>query len=462
MPDQLFARADACKAILDSLADGVFTVDREHRITGFNRAASRITGVAAADALGRTCSEVLQANLCGDAGNCPMRSCFAGEGAVMDRSVFITRADGSKIPVSISVAPLFDQTGSIIGGVETFRDLSTIHELRHEAVASHALENIVSRSAAIGRIFERLPRIARSDATVLLLGPSGTGKELFARATHSLSNRSDGPFVAVNCGAMPETLLESELFGYKSGAFTDARTDRPGRFAAAAGGTLFLDEIGDMPTSLQVKLLRVVQEKCYEPLGSVESIPTDVRIIAATNRDIPKLISAGQFRHDLYYRLNTVTLTLPSLAERREDVELLVHHFIERFNGLRGRAVRTISKRAMALLAAHDYPGNVRELENIIDYAFIMLPVDEAGAEANGVIDVEHLPDYLPGSLHTTGQQTSGNHGAASPTTMEEAKCEAVRAALARHDGARMAACRELGISKDTLRRIIERHGLEA
>ncbi|MGE4552072.1 MAG: sigma-54 interaction domain-containing protein, partial [Desulfovibrionaceae bacterium] len=365
---------------------------------------------------------------------------------VGNKSRFIVRADGAKVPVSISAAPLRDRDGKLIGGVETFRDLTDVHLMRQQVQESYGVEDIVGKSRALGRIFQILPQIAKSEATVLILGESGTGKELFARAVHHLSERRKGPFVAVNCGALPDTLLESELFGYKAGAFTDARKDKPGRFELAKGGTVFLDEIGDLPAKLQVKLLRVLQEKVFEPLGGVQPVPTDVRIIAATNRDLDAAVARGDFRQDLYYRLNVATLRLPPLRERREDLPLLVSHFVHRLAALQGKDVQGVSEDVLALFMRHDFPGNVRELENILEFAFILCP--------GGFIQLEHLPEHLrPGQDADAVADFSG--------TLEEIKCKAVLSALTRNRGRRMATCRELDISKDTLRRLLSRCGIK-
>ncbi|MFW5837936.1 MAG: sigma-54 interaction domain-containing protein, partial [Desulfovibrionaceae bacterium] len=319
-----------CEAILDSIADGVFTVDREWTITSFNAAAERITGIPRDEAVGCKCWEVFRSSLCD--GECALEACLAKDIQLSNKSIFIVRPDGEKVPVSISAAPLKGKDGGVIGGVETFRDLTEIQIMRRKVEGTYTFEDIVGKSRALAKVFRILPQIGKSEATVLLLGESGTGKELFARAIHNLSERKNGPFVAVNCGALPDTLLESELFGYKAGAFTDAKRDKPGRFELAKGGTIFLDEIGDLPGKLQVKLLRVLQEKNYEPLGSVEPVPTDARVVAATNRDLESLVASGGFRQDLYYRLNVVTLRLPPLRERREDIPLLIQHFVRRLN----------------------------------------------------------------------------------------------------------------------------------
>lgn len=427
--------------VLASIADGVFTVDTDWNITYFNEAAERITGIPAEEALGQKCWDVFHSSLCD--GSCALRECVANSGVISCKSIFIVRPDGQKVPVSISAAPLRNADGEIVGGVETFRDLTELQLMRRKVEEHYSFEDIVGRSEALDKIFRILPQVSRSEATVLLLGESGTGKELFARAVHNLSTRREGPFVAVNCGALPDTLLESELFGYKAGAFTDAKGDKPGRFELAAGGTIFLDEIGDLPAKLQVKLLRVLQEKVYEPLGGVKPVPCDARIIAATNRDLETLVAEGTFRQDLYYRLNVVTLRLPPLRERREDIPLLVNHFIREYNTLQDKNVQGVSEDVMALLLRHDFPGNVRELENILEFAFILC--------SNGFIQLEHLPDSIR-PLKSADVLAEGVGG-----TLEEIKCRAVLQALERNEGRKMATCRELGISKDTLRRMLQR-----
>lgn len=429
------------EAILDSLADGLFTVDPDWNVTFFNRAAARITGIEPQQALGRKCWEVFRSSLCD--GGCALRACVANGGTIVNKSIFIVRPDGERVPVSISAAPLSDAAGNLLGGVETFRDLTEIHLLRKEMEASYTFEDIVGKSPALSRVFAILPQVAASPSTVLLCGESGTGKELFARALHNLSGRKDRPFVAVNCGALPETLLESELFGYKAGAFTGAKRNKPGRFSAAHRGTIFLDEIGDMPPALQVKLLRVLQDGAFEPLGSTASEHTDARVIAATNQDLDRLVQNGAFRRDLYYRLNVVLLTLPPLRDRTGDVPLLAAHFVRKLNALRDKDIQGVSEDVLALLVRHSFPGNVRELENILEYAFILCP--------SGFIQMEHLPETLKPAGGTRLVPDSG------PMSMEEIKCRAALAAVDRHAGKRMAACRELGIAKDTLRRLLER-----
>ncbi len=426
------------EAIFNSIADGVFTVDLDWNITFFNEAASRIIGIPRERALGRKCWDVFHSSLCD--GACVLKTCMAHGERLADRSVYFIRPGGEKVAVSISAAPLKDAEGNLIGGVETFRDLTDLHLMRRRLENAYSFDDIVGKSQALAKIFAWLPLVAKSETSVLLLGESGTGKELFARAVHTLSNRKDGPYVAVNCAALPDTLLEAELFGYKAGAFTDARKDKPGRFHLARGGTLFLDEIGDVPLRLQAKLLRVLQEKRFEPLGGVKSETTDARIVAATNRNLDALVAAGAFRQDLFYRLNVATVKLPPLRERVEDIPLLAAHFIQEQNAVLGKAVKGLSPQVTAILMRHSYPGNVRELKNILEFAFILCQ------------DGPILPEHLPEQLRPQGAEASLP---LRTRTLDEIKQDAVVLAIQRNQGKKMAACRELNISKDTMRRIL-------
>ncbi|HTU00325.1 MAG TPA: sigma 54-interacting transcriptional regulator [Candidatus Sulfotelmatobacter sp.] len=434
---------DQVEVILDSVADGVFTVDEGFRITSFNLAAAGITGVPREDAIGRPCCEVFRASIC--EGNCALQETLRTGRPVVNRPVFIVGPNSEQVPISVSTALLRDRDGQLLGGVETFRDLRLVEQLRAEVAARYTFADIVSKSPAMHRLFAILPAVAESDSTVLIEGESGTGKELVARALHHLSTRQKGPLVTVNCGALPDTLLESELFGYKAGAFTDARKDKPGRFALAEGGTIFLDEIGDVSAALQVRLLRVLEQRTYEPLGSTESVKADVRVIAASNKRLADLVKAGSFRQDLFYRINVVTLTLPPLRDRREDIPLLIDHFIARFNRLKGKEIQTVSPAALQILMAHDFPGNVRELENVIEHAFILC--------TGGVIEPCHLPPALRPSEAAPPIQ--------SLSTLRELEGRFLYEALRRHGWNRAETARELGMHPTTLWRKIKQYRLE-
>jgi PAS domain S-box-containing protein len=425
--------------LLDSVPDGVFIVDPEWRITAFNRAAEQITGIRREDALGRRCCDVFRASICETA--CVLKQTLSTRRPVVNKVVYIVNAAGQRLPISVSAAVLKDNRGRVIGGVESFRDLRVVEELQRQARAQDSFSNIIGRSAAMRELFDLLPVVAASDSSVLIEGASGTGKELVARAIHDLSRRSNRPFLAVNCAALPDTLLESELFGYKAGAFTDAKRDKPGRFALAEGGTLLLDEIGDISAALQARLLRVLQERVYEPLGSVQTLKANVRVITATNRDLRELVREGRFREDLFYRVHVVRLELPRLRDRREDIPLLVEDFIARFNRLQGKDIAGVSDDVLARLMEHDFPGNVRELENVIEHAFVLC--------RGRMIEVAHLPTHL------RSPDPGGVPPGSSGRSLAALEAIHIRAALKRHHGNRAAAARELGIASSTLFRKI-------
>jgi len=432
------------EVILDSINEGVFTVDRNWRITSFNRAAERITGVRGKNALGKACWEVFHANICEKA--CALQQTFKTGRPVVNITAFIVNHQGKRIPIRISTAIIKDENDVVSGGVETFQDLSHVEQLRKQLYSHYTFEDIIGRSPAMLRLFDVLPQIAASRSSVLIEGPSGTGKELFARAIHNLSPRRNKPFVAVNCAALPDTLLESELFGHTAGAFTDARRDRAGRFAMAHGGTIFLDEIGDISPAMQVRLLRVLQDHRIEPLGADKAVDVDVRIVAATNRNLMDRVRQGRFRDDLFYRIKVVHLVLPVLQKRREDIPLLIDHLVARFNHLQGKEIAGVSSEAMACLLTHDYPGNVRELENIIEQAFVLCK--------GGVVEPEHLPPELRPARSAPMESLEGMSLKAMERLM-------ITEALRRRRGNRKQVARDLGIDASTLYRKIKTYGIQ-
>jgi PAS domain S-box-containing protein len=430
--------------ILQSISDGVFTVDHKWHITSFNRAAETITGIRRDEALGKYCWEVFRSNMCET--DCALRRTMKQGKPLVDTSTYFINSDKRRIPVVVSTSLLKDKDGNVLGGVETFRDMSIVEELRKELHGRFQIGDMVSRSQSMHKIFTILPRIAESDSTVLVQGETGTGKELLARAIHNLSSRHDKPFVAINCGALPDTLLESELFGYKAGAFTHAVKDKPGSFALAEGGTVFLDEIGDVSAAFQVRLLRVLEEGEFQPLGSVKTVKANIRVLAAANKDLPTLVENGQFREDLYYRINVIRLTLPPLRDRKEDIPLLIHRFIAKMNNIRGRAVTGIDKKALEPLMSHNYPGNIRELENIIEHAFVLC--------ANGIILPQHLPDGFISQTPTSADHN--NFG----SELKSAEARVILDALKRNNYSRLAAAHDLGLHKSTLFRKIKKLGI--
>ncbi|MCK8603737.1 sigma-54 interaction domain-containing protein [Desulfoferrobacter suflitae] len=442
-----FEGGSPCCTILDSIGEGVFTINLDNQITFFNRAAELITGFDKEEAVGQYCFDIFRADVCEK--KCPLDETLATQSPRSHYNALIISKDGEQKPISISTAVLKNKQGKITGGVEIFRDLTDMERLRKELNQNYSFADIVGQHPRIREILSVLPDIAQSDSTVLIEGPTGSGKELVARAIHNLSARGKGAFVAVNCAALPDTLLESELFGHSKGAFTGAHRDKPGRFMLAHQGTLFLDEIANTSLAFQADLLRVLETGEFTPLGGSKARQADFRVIAATNVDLKALSRGGEFREDLYYRLNVVKISLPSLAERKEDIPLLVAHFIEKFNLSKGRSIRTVTPEVLERLMRHSFPGNIRELANVIEYAFILCKGD--------LIDVEHLPKEL---LEKDAENWTSlpNHSTAG----SDPEAEQIRSALLHHQGNRVEAARALGISRSTLWRKMKKHGLMA
>jgi len=434
------------QVILNSIADGVFTVDSNMQITSFNRAAEKITGVSASEAIGKKCSDIFHSSLC-ESGCALQRTHETGEASI-DVPVKIISSKGDQIPISVSTSVLKDENGNILGGVETFRDLSTIERLQKEIHRRYTFEDIISKSPLLHRIFQILPDVSESGSTVLIQGPSGSGKELFARAVYNLSPRRNKPYIIVNCGALPETLFESELFGYKKGAFTDAKQDKPGKISAAEGGTLFLDEVEALSLNTQVKLLRLLQEREYTPVGSTKTIHADIRVVAASNQRLQELVSQGKFRDDLFFRLAVVRFDLPSLKERKEDIPYLVDHFISKFNAKLSKNIIGVNPEVMEFLLKHDFPGNVRELENIIEYSFIIC--------RGRIIETQHLPDEFYQLFKKTPQ-----NGQTSAKIAEEIELQQIQQTLRKFNGHQGKTAQELGIDRSTLWRKLKKHNIE-
>jgi PAS domain S-box-containing protein len=427
--------------IFNSISDGVFTVDHNCIITSFNRAAEDITGFKASETLGKHCFEVFRTEVCHK--RCALKDTLKTQDPVENARVTIITRDGREIPISVTTTLLRDETDKIIGAVEFFRDISVIEHLRQSIEHKSTLEDIVSVNAEMQKIIALLPDVAESECNVLIQGPSGSGKELFAQVIHSLSPRRYGPYIKINCAALPVHLLESELFGYEKGAFTDAKRDKPGLFSLANSGTLLLDEISEMDVSLQVKLLRVLNNGEYRPLGSAKTLRTNARIISATNADLHSAIGQGRFREDLYYRINVVDIQIPPLRERPEDIPLLVNHFMNLFKKKTRKPITRISKEALSLLRQHHFSGNVRELENAIEHAFVMCH--------DHVIKQDHLPANI---LTQKGMAGNNNHAAKSEK-------DVILETLHRNKGNKTRAADELGMHRSTLWRKLRMLGIE-
>ena len=445
------------ESILDSLTEGVFTVDKELNITFFNLAAERITGFSKNEALKSKCYDIFKANICKS--GCFLSETMASGKPLLDRRINIAHKDGNIIPISVNTSVLTDHKKEMLVGIETFRDCHDIELLQKQLDQSYTFHDIIGKSPKIKDILAILPHIALSDSTVLIQGPSGSGKEVFAKAIHNLSKRKKGPFITVNCGAIPHNLLESELFGHVQGAFTDAKQNRHGKFKLAGGGTIFFDEIGELPLLLQVKLLRVIQEKEYEPVGGSRPQKADARIILATNRNLQQLVVEDTFREDLYFRINVVKINLPSLSERREDIPLFISHFIKLHNNLTNKGVENISGEVMRLFMQYPFPGNIRELQNIIEYVFILCDQQ--------TIEMKFLPSevisFFAGTpagtnVMTIGESSKGDTSGVSLYFQKE--IELIRMALEENRWNRAKTAAALGMNPSTLWRKIKKYRL--
>lgn len=427
--------------IFNSICEGVFTVDHECRITSFNKAAEKMSGFNREEAVGQYCFDIFRSDICQT--RCALRNTLANGKSIHDMRVTIITREGRKVPISVSTTILRDHGNNRIGAVEFFRDLSEIENLRNQLDDAKQVGKLVSCNIQMQKIFSLLPQIAESECSVLIQGPSGSGKELIAEAVHNFSPRRNNRYIRINCAALPESLLESELFGYSKGAFTDAKRDKPGLFMLAQGGTLLLDEIGEMPVALQSKLLRVLNNGEFQPLGSTRTLRTDARILSTTNRDLEQEIRHKRFREDLFYRINVINLHIPPLSARIEDLPVLIDYFIGRLRDKRLKDIQGVSDDVLQLLRRYDFPGNIRELENAIEHAFVLSSSD--------TIQVEDLPERI--------QNATNNNGHRLPEGGEKA---IILEALHRHDWNKSQAARELGMDRSTLWRKTKKYGIKA
>jgi len=433
--------------VLESISDGVFSVDHDWKISSFNRAAEQITGINRKDALGHYCSEVFRSSLCGE--QCALRETLRTGKPIINKGCYFINSKGNKVPVTLSTAVLKDRQGNIIGGAETFRDMSEIEGLKKQLSKQTKFNGLSSHSHSMKAVIEMVEAVADTSTTILIYGETGTGKEVAAKALHRLSARKKEPFIAVNCAALPENLLESTLFGHVKGAFTGAYENKQGYFTRAGNGTLFLDEIGDISPALQVRLLRVLQEREFEPVGSNKPQKTQVRIITATNKDLPDLVSQGKFREDLYYRLNVIKITLPTLAQRNEDIPFLIDHFIERFNLLHNKSIKGVSPEALLHLQSYAWPGNIRELENSIERACVL--------SQNSTIQLSCFPFVnLRNSEHN---KEEGNLPESLGRSREDVEKQMIIETL-KNNHSKIATAKALGIHKTTLFRKMKKYNI--
>jgi PAS domain S-box-containing protein len=426
--------------IFNSISDGIFTVDKNCLITSFNRAAQDITGFTAAEAIGKHCFDIFRTEICNK--KCALKDTLKNEEPIENIRVTIITREGCEVPINVTTTLLRDDNDQIIGGVEFFRDISELEHLRTHIINKKTLNEIVSVNPHMQQLTSLLSSIAESDCNVLIQGPSGSGKELFAQVIHNLSSRRYSPYIKINCAALPAQLLESELFGYEKGAFTDAKRNKPGQFCLANGGTLLLDEISEMDVSLQVKLLRVLNNGEYRPLGSSKVLYSDARIIAATNSDLKQEIKNNRFREDLYYRINVMSINIPPLKDRPEDIPLLVNHFLKLHRQKSRNPVERITPKALSILRKYRFPGNVRELENAIEHAFVLCRSKEI------------LPEHLPESI--LKESNAINHISNNGNNERGVILES----LTRNQGNKSRTAIELGIHRSTLWRKMKSFGI--
>ncbi len=437
------------KMILDNLDLGVMTVDRGGHVTFFNTMAEAITGFGRSEVLGKLCSAMFPPEFCRDIVQFKQRQGEDGEPTSIEAEV-VTR-QGSRLPVKAKCMALKNEDGRIVGGLTTIADLSLKYQLDQVIEDRYTFYDMVGRDPAMRKIFEIIPVVAGSESTVLIEGPTGTGKDLLAKVIHNASGRAGKPLVKVNCAALPDNLLESELFGYVKGAFTGAERDKPGRFQLADGGTLFLDEIGDLPLSLQAKLLRVLEDREFYPLGSRRTTKVDVRILSATNQGLERLVAEKRFREDLFYRINVMRLELPPLRERKGDVPLLITHILKRLGDRKGVHIEKISQGAMEVLLNHEYPGNVRELENILEHALIICQ--------EKILRRKHLPiQILRQSPPPEAPEDEVGRRPDWKTERARRERERILAALRAHQWRRGEAAAELNIDRTTLWRKMKKY----
>lgn len=461
--EKLFTKSIDFLQLLDDIAIGMAILSLDRKIVVMNQTLRTLTGFNQADLNGVACRNILRSNVCLNC--CPALEVKRGTGPKCVEGNLINQ-DRKLIPIRITSAPIKSLKGETIGFLETVEDISLLSKLDVTDNHAYKFSNIIGRSPEMEKIFQILPSLAQSDSSVLITGETGTGKDMLAEAIHHSSNRARGTFVKINCGALPETLLESELFGHRKGAFTGAVENKMGRFQLAHNGTLYLTEIGDLPLSLQVKLLTFLDDKEIFPLGSVKGLAADVRVIAATHRNLEKRAGDNRFRKDLLYRLNVVRVHLPPLRERYGDIQLLIDHFINSFSAQLSKKALHLSSEAWQVLKTYHYPGNVRELKNIIEYVINIVDNDE--------VKPEDLPSYVleagqieanatihmlpPGNVLEAGDDGPKNHNVRQG--WPEIEKQMIMGALLKAGGRKNRAAAALRWSRSTLWRKMKHHGI--
>ena len=452
--------------ILDEIPMGILVLDRNRRVVHLNRFFQALSGFSLDMARGIQCRNILRSSAC--ITNCPVLALHRDNRSLSCKSDMIN-LDRQKLPIRITTAPVIDMSGEITGYIETIEDLRSIETNDPEKHVAYSFANIIGRSPKMEEIFQTLPMLAQSETSILITGETGTGKDLVAEAIHQTSQRAGGPFIKINCGALPETLLESEIFGHRKGAFTGAVENKPGRFKLAHNGTIFLTEIGDLPLPLQVKLLTFLDDKIIYPLGATKGFNANVRIIAATHRDLEQMVSIGKFRKDLLFRLNVARIHMPPLREREGDIRLLLDHFFTHYSRHLDRRIKGFSNETLGCLMRYKYEGNIRELKNIVEYA--------VNVAAGPMVEPENLPSYI---MDTTAQlpaahltdlpeaapgvkaEEPGISPARHPdTTWASVQREMIMDALRQANGKKAKAAETLGMSRSTLWRKIKQYGIE-
>ncbi len=446
--------------IIDSVPDGIIIVDEKGTFIAANQTAQLITGYSEKELKGQSC-RILNCTGCKIVGTGKGKNwCrLFSEGLIREKKCVITNRQNRTIPIIKNATVLFNEKNEIVGAVETLKDISENINYKNELASikrmyhiDDGFHGIIGRTPVMQVLYEHIESVASLDTPVMILGESGTGKEMVAKALHETGNRASKPFIKVNCAALSENILESELFGHVKGAYTGAETDRIGRFEAAHNGSLFLDEIGDIPLSVQIKLLRVLEEKMIQRVGTNKSIPIDVRIITATNKNLDKLIGEGVFREDLFFRINVFPLTCPPLRQRRDDITLIIQHFITLHAEKTGKNILGFTPEAMRLMGAYRWPGNIRELRNSVEYAFVLARGKSIG--------IEHLPEKITSfnPLATKPLKIAGHNGIVTVGLSEK---EALLNALQQADGNQTKAAQILGVSRITVWKRIKKYGIQ-